>query len=338
MPDPTPLARALRVLRLLSDGQWYSLARLRDVMEAGVSPRAIQRSLAAIEEAGIYLEWRRVAHGTQEVRLPKALRVPPDLLSPDEALAALLLAQFRVHFTGSPVGGVVDGLLEKVDQLLPRQGLFARADLEELGEAFQVRQPGQVAPTGDSGLLLRLLEAILERRTCAVEYRRLDADTASRFTVQPHALVFHQGALYVLAWQPRHGSWLHLALHRLAGVEAQAERFDRQEGFQLADFLNGAFGIWSAPPQEVALDFDARVRAFVKERVWHPTQQLEDRPDGSLRLTMRVGLSPELRAWVLRWGSHVEVVGPESFRDELRIELWTAAAKYASGTTLPRES
>jgi predicted DNA-binding transcriptional regulator YafY len=327
MADQTPLSRALRLLRLLGGGHWQSLARLRDLLGTRDSVRTIERSLAAIEEAGILLERRKVAHGALEVRLPAALRVPPHLLSTDEALAALILAQFRVHFAGSPMGGVVDGLLDKVDQLLPRHGLFAQADLEELGEAFQVRQPGHVPLGEDTGLLLRLLEAILERRCCTVDYQRLDA-AASRFAIQPHALVIHQGALYVLAWQPHHGSWLHLALHRVDGLTVEEERFTRQESFQLTDFLNGAFGIWSAPPQTVVLDFGAQVRGFVRERQWHPSQTLEERPDGGLRLTLRVGISPELRAWVLRWGSHVVVAEPVALREEVLRELRQAAARY----------
>lgn len=338
MADQTPLTRALRLLRLLSGGHWYTLARLRDLLDTDDSARTIDRTLVAIEDAGIVLERRRVAHGTLEVRLPAALRIPPHLLNTDEALAALILAQFRVHFAGSPMGGVVDGLLDKVDQLLPRNGLFAHADLEELGEAFQVRQPGHVPLAEDTGLLLQLLEAILERRVCTVDYRRLDAEQPSHFPIQPHALVFHQGALYVLAWQAHHGSWLHLALHRMDGLQLEGERFQRQEGFQLEDFLNGAFGIWSAPPQTVVLDFDARVRGFVRERHWHPTQVLEDRPDGRLRLTMRVGISPELRAWVLRWGAHVVVVEPEAFRAELRRELVAAVAGYETGLPTPLDS
>ena len=168
-----------------------------------------------------------------------------------------------------------------------------------------------------------------------MDYHRLDAPAAGRFAIEPHALVIHQGALYVLAWQPRHGSWLHLALHRVDGLEVADERFTRQESFQLADFLNGAFGIWSAPPQPVVLDFGAQVGGFVRERQWHPTQTLEARPDGGVRLTMRVGLSPELRAWILRWGRHVEVVEPAALRDEVRGELRLAAARYEEGPANP---
>jgi hypothetical protein len=43
---------------------------------------------------------------------------------------------------------------------------------------------------------------------------------------------------------------------------------------------------------------------------------------------MTVGLSPELRAWVLRWGAHVEVLEPSAFREEIRLQLALAAARY----------
>ncbi len=335
MADQIPLTRALRLLQQLSSGNWFTMAQLRDLLETNDSVRTIQRTLTAIEDAGICLERRAVAHGTHEVRLPSAFKVPPHLLSSDEALAAIILAQFGSQFAGSRVGQVLDGLLDKLNQLLPKEGIFANSDLEDLREAIHVRQPNQIRhqSSGGSGWLLLLLEAILERKVCEVHYQRLEANESRSFQVHPHSLIFHQGALYLLVWHPRYQSWLNLAFHRLDNMAVLSERFQRQEHFRLEDFLNGSFGIWAAEPVQVHLRFDAEVKAFVRERSWHPTQTHEELPDGSLRMSMRVGLSPELRAWVLRWGPHVLVEAPVEFRDELHRQLWHAASQYGPPPT-----
>jgi len=328
MAEQSPLVRALRLLRLLDSATWRGTAELAERLD-GATPRTVQRTLSSLEEAGIVLERRRVAHGAHEVRLPAALRVPPHLLSTDEALAALVLSQFGGHFAGTPVGQALDGLLDKLEQLLPCEGLVARAGLGEADHAVRVRQPGQVLE--GTGLLLQVLEAILERRVCRVHYRRLDAGEAHAFEVEPYSLVFFQGAVYVLVRQPVHESWLHLALQRLESVETGPRRFQRRADFRLEDFLNGSFGIWTAPPVEVRLRFDRRLARSLRERIWHPSQRWEDLEDGGLRLVMEVGLSPELRAWVLRWGSLVEVEAPAEFRAELSRELALAAARYLRG-------
>jgi len=326
--DQPQLVRALRLLRLLGGSGWTTVRELRQRLGGRETARTVARTLEAIEAAGLHLERRVVAHGEHELRLPFSLSVPPDLLNPDEALAALVLAQFGEHFVGSRVGEVLDGLLDKVEQLLPGAGLIAHAGLEQARDAVGVKQPGQVTGGPGEGLLLRLLAAILERRCCRVDYHRLDGPETRRFTVHPYSLIFHSGAIYALVWQPDHQSWLHLALQRLAGLEALSERFERQPDFRLADFINGSFGIWHAEPCRVRLRFDARLRAFLLERQWHPSQQWSEEENGDLRLDMQVGLSPELRAWVLRWGAHVEVLEPPALREDVRLQLVLAAARY----------
>jgi predicted DNA-binding transcriptional regulator YafY len=326
MADQPRLQRALRLLQILGGSGWVTARGLRKRLDGRESPRTILRTLTAIEEAGIPLERRTAAHGELELRLPGALRIPPHRLSTDEALAALVLAQFGGHFAGSPMGEVLAGLIDKLEQLLPWEGLFAQAGLEDGPELVRVKQAGQVAEGG--GLLLALLEAILERRVCQVEYRRLDGPQARSFAVHAHSLIFHAGAIYALVWQPDHQSWLHLALQRLGGLEMLPATFERRPDFRLADFINGSFGIWHAEPCAVRLRFDRRLASFLKERVWHPTQEWAEEESGDLLLSMTVGLSPELRAWVLRWGAHVEVLEPSAFREEIRLQLALAAARY----------
>jgi predicted DNA-binding transcriptional regulator YafY len=332
MADQIPLTRALRLLRQLGSGNWFTMAQLRNLLETHDSIRTVQRTLSAIEDAGIYLERRTVAHGAHEVRLPSPFRVP-NLLSPDEALVALLLSPFAAHLAGSRMGEVLEGMLDKVDQLLPRQGLFAQTDLAELREWVLFSRSNQLAFPNMPSMVLQLLEAIVERRIVHVNYRRQAAVEEHSFAVHPHALVQHQGALYLLAWHPVHENWLHLAVHRMMRVGVIDDGFARQPEFKLADFVNGSFGIWHAEPVYVRLSFDSQVAAHVHERRWHPSQRWDERDDGRLELTMRVGLSPELRAWVLRWGDHVRVEEPAEFREELHRQLWSAAAQYGPPPT-----
>ncbi len=330
--ETPPLERALRVLRLLSEQRGWATAKdLVRRLDEPCSVRTMHRTLDALKQARVPLERRRSAHGEHEIRLPQIFHAPPDLLSPDEALAALLLSPFADHFAGSRMGRVVEGLVGKLEQLLPGGSLLDANGLVPPEHVVQVRTPGQ-APAAGEGLLLSALVAILERRNCRVDYHRLGAQESRDFEAHPHGLIFHAGAIYLLVWQPRHENWLPLPLHRLRGLAPSGEHFQRQQDFRLQDFINGAFGIWSQAPEEVDLLFQPRLADFVLERQWHPSQRGEILPEGHLRLRLRVGLSPELRAWILRWGEWVEVLQPASLRQEIASSLRAAAARYSEPT------
>ena len=57
---------------------------------------------------------------------------------------------------------------------------------------------------------------------------------------------------------------------------------------------------------------------YVRERIWHHSQQVQAQAGGGIQVSLRVGLSPELEAWVLGFGPNVTVLEPEGFRDRIR--------------------
>ena len=60
----------------------------------------------------------------------------------------------------------------------------------------------------------------------------------------------------------------------------------------------------------------------------HPKQRVEKLDDGTLMLTVPYSDSTEIVGEILRWGSKVEVVGPQELREEVRDEAARIAAQY----------
>jgi len=79
----------------------------------------------------------------------------------------------------------------------------------------------------------------------------------------------------------------------------------------------------------VRLLFEAKVGRFVRRRLWHPTQKITKTERG-VELTMEVAGTTELKTWTLGWGDQVEVLEPESLREEIAGEVARVAGKYNS--------
>ena len=78
----------------------------------------------------------------------------------------------------------------------------------------------------------------------------------------------------------------------------------------------------------MALRFDAYQARWIRERQWHPTQEVEELADGGLVLRITVAGGGDLKRWVLSHGSHVEVLEPEWLREAVAEELRRAAQIY----------
>ncbi len=55
----------------------------------------------------------------------------------------------------------------------------------------------------------------------------------------------------------------------------------------------------------------------MEETIWHPSQVLERKSDGSIIMTLMVTDTVELYSWILGWGGKVEVLEPEEVRHHI---------------------
>jgi hypothetical protein len=81
-------------------------------------------------------------------------------------------------------------------------------------------------------------------------------------------------------------------------------------------------------PQRVLLEFTSRVAPYVRERVWHKSQEIDELPDGGVRLGLKVALDWALHGWILSWGPHVHVAAPPALALDILAMLDGAREWY----------
>jgi predicted DNA-binding transcriptional regulator YafY len=93
------------------------------------------------------------------------------------------------------------------------------------------------------------------------------------------------------------------------------------------------FGIIEGPETTVELLLHGeQTTAFLSSRRLHPTQKFVARPDGKTLLTMRVRGTTELSSFILSQSPWVEVLKPESLRNEVAERLRAGSELYAAPT------
>ena len=68
--------------------------------------------------------------------------------------------------------------------------------------------------------------------------------------------------------------------------------------------------------------------AYIRERVWHESQEMEDRPDGAVVLRMSVAPGFELKSWIKGFLPHVQVLKPAALREEIAADLDQARKNF----------
>lgn len=279
--------------------------------------RTLRRDLAALEAAGFPLVTERVDGGTRWKLMEGSRHVPALNFSPTELMALSLGRHLMKPLEGTQIQASLSSALNKAAGALPPQ---ARDYLRQLQDLLAVRLGPHKRYGRHRQTIDRLTRAIAERRTVQMRYYSASRNRTTRREVEPYQLVYASGALYLLANDYLRREVRTFAVERIRSLTLTDHPYQLPLGFDVSTYLQDALVVMHGRPITVELLFDKSTAAWVKDRLWHPSQHLTRLKDGRLKMALRVADTPELVGWILSFGSGVQVVRPPELRQKVREE------------------
>ncbi len=318
-------ARLHDVIRILEARYGASVDDLAE--ECRVTRRTIFRDLQAIRDAGYPLVSEVESDGRTLYRFMTAFKKMPPVTFSLQELMTLYLCRGQLAFlAGTPFQDDLEAIFGKLRSSLPPRSV---AHLERIAEAAAPRFQGIRDYHGKRELLERLREALLFQYRCLLLYAPPHR-TAEEYLFDPYTLLFFSNSLYLGGYAHNRGALRLFLVDRLQEVTVSRERFEVPEGFRIQDLTGSAFGLIDEEPLAIRIRFGAAIAHLIRERTWHPSQELEEHDDGSLTLALTAGGERELLAWVYSYLPHVEVLAPKSLRSAF-LEGLTDGLEAAGG-------
>lgn len=146
------------------------------------------------------------------------------------------------------------------------------------------------------------------------------------WAIEPSALTH---ALYLIGWDETRQARRTFKVERIVSGTLTPQTFSADSAATIAlDMLRAWDVIADEEPTDVVIRFSPAVAKRAAETRWHPSQELERQPDGSLIWRGRVAGLREIRIWILGWGADAEVLEPAELRAAVADELQRAGALY----------
>ena len=292
----------------------------------GVTTRTIRRDLEALQTAGFPL-YDETHDGKKYWTLEqKAFRRLDDTGFTLAELSALYFSRTLVEsLAGTPFERDVRSAFDKLaGALTPGMKQF----LDRMPLVMQAKaEPGAQAAEPRTREVAILVEATMQHRRVTMRYHSFSSNREKSYVFEPYRLLFGQGGLYVIGMVPEYGELRTFAVDRIAQISLTEERFEPLE--LPDDAFAHSLGVNQGTPERIEILFKPKIARYIRERVWHPSQQVAEEADGALRLTLHVVNDWALRSWILGFGGLATVVAPADLVSEIVREIEAALKNYA---------
>lgn len=307
----TKLVRLGQILRIFMEKEQVSSSWLSKQFQT--TPRTIQRDLLLLKESGFPLH--EVQKGVH--RMSKDLVKNLEVFD-DTELALVIALKNMVGQLGQPFQRAADGVLDRLYDCVTTMPVFVKID--------------DPVPL-DSTLLNRIVKAVREKRRVSFQYAHAKGSGTHPVDLEPYRVVYFGGFWYLIGNEPCTGILKRYALDRIRDLRLSSGVFKGVPD-DLDSILQGSANIWFTGERhlEVTILVDSRVSHYFKRRKMFPTQEIkEERPDGSLVVSYRVGHYEAIRNILKSWIPNIVILDPEDFKNELLEDVKGWVKKQEKG-------
>ncbi len=303
-------ARLHDVIRILEARYGATVDELAE--ECGVTRRTIYRDLDAIREAGYPLTSEPQDDGRTLYSFITGYKKTPPITFSLEELMTLYLCRGQLGFLkGTPFQDDLDAIFGRIHSSLPPRSV---AHLERIAETASPKFQGERDYAAKKELLKELRRALLYQYRVDLSYTPARR-TTEVYRFDPYTLLFYDGALYLGGYAHNREALRLFLVDRIEQVTVLDKRFEIPKDFSAADLTGSAFGLIDEQQQTIKVRFGAEIGHLIRERIWHPSQELVEEDDGTLTLCFKASGEKEILAWLYSYLPHVQVLEPAGLRE-----------------------
>jgi len=306
-----PLERMLRIHRAIQTGKYPNATGLAGELE--VSTKSIYRDIEFMRDRlDLPIEFdgaRNGFHYTQEVGSFPTLQIT------EGELFALLVAEKALQqYRGTTFEKPLLSAFRKMAAALPDTISLNLADWEQ---TISFRTSAE--PILNLEIFDALAQATAQHKQLELTYRKPGRKETEPRVVDPYHLANINGEWFLFAHCHLRNDIRTFVPARILQVKPTGRAFVRPHKFSLEKRLRDSFGVLTGPGEfDVLIRFDELAADYIREKRWHPSQQLTELEDGGVQLCLKLSSLAEIQRWILSWGGHAKVISPKELAASVR--------------------
>lgn len=231
----------------------------------------------------------------------------PTLQITEGELFALLVAEKALQqYRGTNFEKPLVSAFKKMESSLPDTISLNLADWDQ-SISFRT----SVEPILDLEIFDALAKATAGHKQLQLTYRKPGSKQTESRQVDPYHLANVNGEWFLFAFDHLRHDIRTFVPSRIQSAEPTGKTFPRPQKFSIEKILRDSFGVHSGQGDyQVVVRFDAYAADYIREKRWHPSQELSELKNGGVELRLKLSSLGEITRWILGWGGSATVVSP----------------------------
>lgn len=300
--------RLLRIIKIFSEKEKVPVSWLSRQFQ--ITTRTVQRDLKILKASGFPIYKKERGIYCMKKDLMKNVEVYDDV-----ELGMMIALKNIVSQLGEPFGKAVNSVLDRLMEWIDEHPVFIKID-----DTVSV----------DGYLLGKIVRAIVDKKEVSFHYKSKTG--MHPVTLEPYRLVHFGGFWYIIGKDVEAGIIKRYAIDRIDQFRMMRRRFDCVPG-RIDSILHKSANIWFEEDNELEIKVivDREVSEYFRRRRVFPTQEIkEEREDGSLIVSFRVGRFEAIRDVIKSWIPHMFVLEPKQFKEALLRDVKAWLTRQAS--------
>lgn len=295
--------------------------------ELEISPATFKRDLEYLRsrmQASIVYDRFMGGYKFENSDAEERIEMPGLWFSEKEATALVLMQHLLSSLDqGGLIGPHIEPLTAIIDGILGQSETSAK----ELRKRIKVIGMGSRKNSIEN--FSEIGAALLKRNRLDISYYSKGKDELTDRETSPQRLIYYRENWYLDAYCHKRNDLRSFAVDGIRKATLSNKRADEISDKQCQEHFAESYGIFSGKAtQRAKLRFTPEHARWVSGEHWHGQQVGSFDKEGFFNLEFDYNQDPELVMDILKHGSGVEVIGPVTLKNKVKVELDKALSTY----------
>jgi predicted DNA-binding transcriptional regulator YafY len=241
--------------------------------------------------------------------------LPLIYLSSGELLSLMVAKKLLEDMSGSCMADEITSVVDKITSIIQKHS-SGTTTMDEVLSFHLI----EYSPTPEE-IFRTVLEACIKKKALSFNYRSPARDEITERRVDPYHLFNYMGTWHLIGYCHMRNDIRTFKINRIRNPKILRDSFAVRKNFSFKEYFFSSFGLYKGEePVGVKIRFAPETSKWVDDHIWHKDQKTRILEDGSLELSFPVAEFSEIAREIMKHGSGVEVIEPESLRQLIKSE------------------